>query len=208
MVKALILAAGEGQRLGYNKMLRPILGKPMIFWTLDNVCASGFNPQDIVVVVGYKAEIVKEQLLKYNAKLNVVENPNYQDEMFSSIKAGIWFLPEDIGNILIVLGDQPLVKASSIKAILLKCKPTKVVQPVYKGKRCHPLLIPEPIIRAIRTASLNYTLKDFMPNPEERVLVPLDDEGLILDIDTPDDLKKAETILKIRLQEADAGLLH
>jgi len=189
-------------------MLRPILGKPMMFWTLDAICASGFNPQDVIVVIGYKVDLMRSWLKKHDSRLNIVENPNYKNEMFSSIKAGIHHLPEGTRNVLIVLGDQPLVKPETIKAILLKQNPLKVVQPVYKDKRYHPLLIPEPMIEAIRCAPLNYTLKDMMPPPEERILVPVDDEGVALDVDTPDDLKKAESILKIRLQEADEGLAH
>ncbi|KRT34946.1 nucleotidyltransferase family protein [Acetomicrobium hydrogeniformans] len=204
MIKAILLAAGEGRRLGYEKMSRPILGKPIIFWTLDLIRASGFDPKDIVVVIGYDGDKLKKELSKYGVRLNIVENPDFRKEMFSSIKTGILSLSKDIENVLIVLGDQPLVKPATIKAILSERHPLKVVQPVFNGKRSHPILIPKPIVETIHSASFDHTLKDLMPPPEERILVPVDDEGVCIDIDTFEDLKLAESILKIRHQEADA----
>ena len=112
-------------------MLRPILGKPMIFWTLNVVRASGFSPQDVIVVIGYNVDLMRSWLQKYDSRLNIVENPNYKNEMFSSIKAGIYHLPEDTRNVLIVL-EISSSKPETIKAILRDAKSIKVVQPVYK----------------------------------------------------------------------------
>jgi len=199
-MKALLLAAGEGRRLNYHKMLRSIGGRPMIFWTLDSLMVAGFQPKDVIVVIGYNSDRIEGVLKSYDACLNVVKNPDYKNEMFSSIKTGISFVPESCSHVLIVLGDQPLVKPETIKTILEKGNPLKVVQPTYSGKRYHPLLIPRSLIEAIRKAPINFTLKDLMPPPEERILIPVDDEGVALDVDTPDDLKRAETLLMTRLK--------
>ncbi|HOP87447.1 MAG TPA: nucleotidyltransferase family protein, partial [Acetomicrobium flavidum] len=64
----------------------------------------------------------------------------------------------------------------------------------------HPLLIPRSLIEAIRRAPINFTLKDLMPPPEDRILISVDDEGVALDVDTPDDLQRAEILLKARLK--------
>jgi len=199
-MKALLLAAGEGRRLNYHKMLRSISGRPMIYWTLDSLMAAGFQPKDVIVVIGYNSDRIEGVLKSYDACLNVVKNLDYKNEMFSSIKIGISFVPESCSHVLIVLGDQPLVKPETIKRILEKSNPLKVVQPTYNGKRYHPLLIPRSLIEAIRRAPVNSTLKNIMPPPEERILIAVDDEGVALDIDTPDDLKRAETLLMARLK--------
>lgn len=199
-MKALLLAAGEGRRLGYHKMLRSIAGRSMIFWTLDSLTAAGFLPKDIIVVIGYNSSQTEGILKSYDASLNVVKNPDYKNEMFSSIKTGISFVPESCNHVLIALGDQPLVKPETIKAILEKGNPLKVVQPTYNGKRYHPLLIPRSLIEAIRRAPIHFTLKDLMPPPEDRILISVDDEGVALDVDTPDDLQRAEILLKARLK--------
>lgn len=58
-MKALILAAGRGNRINefsenQNKCMIPFRGKPMIEHTLKRASATGLN--EIIVVVGYKAE--------------------------------------------------------------------------------------------------------------------------------------------------------
>jgi len=61
-VKALVLAAGRGHRLGdwteaRNKCLIPVRGRPLIQYALD---AAAREVDEIVVVVGYRAEAVVE----------------------------------------------------------------------------------------------------------------------------------------------------
>lgn len=58
-MKALVLAAGRGKRLGgrteaHNKCMLPLLGKPLIQYSMDNAARAGVS--EIVVVVGYRAE--------------------------------------------------------------------------------------------------------------------------------------------------------
>jgi NDP-sugar pyrophosphorylase family protein len=58
-MKALILAAGRGSRLGeqtedHNKCMLLMLGKPLIQYSLENAARAGVS--EIIVVVGYRAE--------------------------------------------------------------------------------------------------------------------------------------------------------
>jgi dTDP-glucose pyrophosphorylase len=58
-VKALILAAGRGRRLGsqsveHNKCMLPMFGRPLIEYSLENAVRAGVD--EIVIVVGYRAE--------------------------------------------------------------------------------------------------------------------------------------------------------
>jgi len=64
-LKGLILAAGEGSRLrpftfSRSKHLIPLLGKPMIWYAIDDLVSSGVN--DISIVVGYFGDFIKEAL--------------------------------------------------------------------------------------------------------------------------------------------------
>lgn len=60
-MKALVLAAGRGSRLGertdeHNKCMLPMFGKPLVQYSLENAVRAGVS--EIVVVVGYRAEDV------------------------------------------------------------------------------------------------------------------------------------------------------
>lgn len=58
-LKALVLAGGRGKRLedhslAANKCMLPLLGKPLVQYSLENAVAAGVDT--IVIVVGYRAE--------------------------------------------------------------------------------------------------------------------------------------------------------
>lgn len=60
-MKALVLAAGRGSRLGsetddHNKCMRQLFGKPLVHYSLENAVRAGV--EEIVVVVGYRAETI------------------------------------------------------------------------------------------------------------------------------------------------------
>ena len=59
---AVVLAAGRGTRMKSDlpKVLFPALGRPMLHWVLDSLEQAGIHSS--VVVVGYRAELVKEEL--------------------------------------------------------------------------------------------------------------------------------------------------
>ena len=83
-MKALILAAGLGSRLkNYTsklpKCLLKINDKPILEYQLDALLTNGIT--DVIIVVGYKSELVKKFILSYKniEKLNVrlIKNKDY-----------------------------------------------------------------------------------------------------------------------------------
>ena len=59
---AIVLAAGKGTRMESDlpKVLVPVCGRPMIRYVIDALRAA--NIERIVVVVGYKANLVEQEL--------------------------------------------------------------------------------------------------------------------------------------------------
>jgi len=78
-LKGLVLVAGEGSRLrpftfSRPKHLIPLLGKPMIWYSINDLIASGID--DIGIVVGYFRDLIREVLgdgSKFGAKLTYIE---------------------------------------------------------------------------------------------------------------------------------------
>jgi choline kinase len=63
-VRAIIIGAGRGSRLGENtdeipKTLVPVLGRPMLDWILDALGSAGIARKDIVFVCGYAEDVVR-----------------------------------------------------------------------------------------------------------------------------------------------------
>lgn len=113
---AIILAAGKGTRMKSElpKVLVPVLGRPMIRYVLDAVREAGVSRT--VVVVGYKSELVREELSD-EAGIEFVE----QAEQLGTGHAVMMCraaLAEHDGGVLVLAGDSPLTQASSLKRLM------------------------------------------------------------------------------------------
>jgi choline kinase len=80
-MKAVILAAGYGSRLGNHtrdvpKALLSIGGRPILDYTLEIL--SKHRVKDVVIVTGYKAHKIEHFVKKYNLNFNFVHNSHYR----------------------------------------------------------------------------------------------------------------------------------
>ena len=102
-MNGLILAAGKGSRLmpmtnEIPKALVKLKGKPLIFWTLDHMIDCGIKR--IGIVVGYKAEILIDEISKYYSNFDIVfiKNDEYatSNNMVSLYKAREFFTEDTL----------------------------------------------------------------------------------------------------------------
>lgn len=113
---AVILAAGKSTRMKSElpKVLHPILGRPMIEYVLD--AARAASCQKIVVIVGHKAEEVKSALSDHTDvefALQAEQNGTGHAVMMCADK-----LADHDGPVLVLAGDTPLLKGSSLSRLL------------------------------------------------------------------------------------------
>ncbi len=64
---AIVLAAGKGTRMKSDlpKVLFPVCGRPMVEFVLEALAQVGVRR--VVVVVGYRADLVREELMNWQA---------------------------------------------------------------------------------------------------------------------------------------------
>src|SRR3954471_22368701 len=103
---AVVLAAGMGTRMKSDlpKVLVPMLGRPMIEFVLDALAAA--NIQRVVVVVGYRADDVK-QLLAGRPGIEFA----LQAERLGTghaVKMAQPLLAGHRGPVIVVAGDSPM----------------------------------------------------------------------------------------------------
>ncbi len=124
-----------------------------------------------------------------------IENPLAERGMFSSIQcAAHWkgWKPE-ISVYAIALGDQPHLRTDRLRSLLgfYAEHPDAVCQPEFEGHARHPVLLPRRIFENLKQTDAD-TLKDFLKHlPGSSVQYPINDPGLSLDLDTPEDYKEA-----------------
>jgi bifunctional UDP-N-acetylglucosamine pyrophosphorylase / glucosamine-1-phosphate N-acetyltransferase len=108
-----ILAAGKGRRMGdidLPKVLFPLHGKPLIFPLLEQVSKLSTHPA--VIVVGFKrGEVMKVLGPRYTYA--------FQKEQLGTAHA-VWCAKPKINskNILVLNGDMPFMKASSMEKLI------------------------------------------------------------------------------------------
>lgn len=114
-LKAVILAAGKGTRMKSElpKVIHQALGKPMVQYSIDAAIEAGAVPADICLVVGHKAEMVKEV---------IGDSVTYviQEEQLGTghaVKCARDFIGND-GMTMVLCGDTPLITGKTLKRLI------------------------------------------------------------------------------------------
>jgi bifunctional UDP-N-acetylglucosamine pyrophosphorylase/glucosamine-1-phosphate N-acetyltransferase/UDP-N-acetylglucosamine pyrophosphorylase len=133
---AIVLAAGKGTRMKSDlpKVLLPVAGRPMIDYVLEALAAGGV--ERIVVVVGYRGELVRQHLAG-RPGLTFVE----QREQLGTGHAVMCCretLADHVGPVLIVTGDSPLMQITSIQALLAEFEHSRPACLLGTARRSDP----------------------------------------------------------------------
>ncbi len=177
-VEGVILAAGLSTRSGRFKMMLPLGDKTVIEATVE-----GMSPfvDKVIVVLGWQAERLRG-LLQRRPNLELVDNAQYREGMFSSVRAGIARV--SAARFFLVPGDQPLI-APQVYAQLLSVHDAVVI-PTYRGRKGHPVLLRRALIPEILAMPAEATLRDAIERTGYTT-VEVGDEGILLDLDTAED---------------------
>lgn len=193
-VAAVVLAAGQSQRMGpANKLLELLDGQPLVTRVVDTLLATAARP--IVVVTGHEADRVRAALSGRDVQF--CHNPDYADGMSTSLCAGIAVLGSEIDGALICLGDMPRVRPAHIEALLGAFDPADgraVVVPMHKGRRGNPVLWAARLFPELRTLTGDVGARALLQRHAQVLCtVPMDDDGVLIDVDTAEALRALKT---------------
>jgi CTP:molybdopterin cytidylyltransferase MocA len=169
--------------MGRPKQLLPVNGTPAIKRCLASVLAAGLS--DIVVVTGAHGDQVESVIA--DLPVRVVRNERPESEMVESVRIGLRQAPSGSSSFLLCLADHPLVKPDTLRTLLRhhEAAPGSIIIPRYGGRRGHPCLFPRLLIEEVFSGM---TLREVIQRHADRIrLVNVDDEGVVLDMDTPED---------------------
>ncbi|MBE7365943.1 nucleotidyltransferase family protein [Ramlibacter pallidus] len=170
----LVLASGRGERFRASggqgsKLHAPLAGRTVIEHTLAAVQASG---------------------LPFH-----VEDGGHPG-MGDSIAAAVQATP-DAGGWLVLPADLPLVRPESLRAVAEALERASVVVPVYRGTRGHPVAFAREHGDALQ-ALAGADGAAAIVRGSLALRLELDDPGIVTDIDTVEDLARAERLLATR----------
>jgi molybdenum cofactor cytidylyltransferase len=187
-VVAVVPAAGASSRFGSSKLVATIDGETLLDRTLRSLFGGGVARVVVVVAADPAFEYV-ERLR--DPRVRVVVNPEPWRGMFSSIRIGVEAaLPAS--RVVILPADMPFVLTKTVSRILAEdARVDRILVARYRGRRGHPLVLPERVARAIVSSPGNRTLSDAIARLDEaRVEFDTDDPGVLRDVDVPDDLSR------------------
>ena len=185
-----VLAAGFSRRYGEgNKLHQALNGRPVLAWTFDSL----FHLRATTAIAVVAPDDALAKSLALNAGFTPVPNPARATGMGGSIACGVQALSNEVDAVLIALGDMPRVAHSSLQALLAAFSTRdQIVVPCCDGRRGHPVLFGVHHFSALRALDGDTGAREILKQHAALVReVPVNDPGVLLDVDTPQDLAGA-----------------
>lgn len=186
LIQPLLLAAGASRRFGAQKLLHPLAdGTPLVLRAVRNLQQGAGRPLVIIgEAAGPLAGLLEQQGIRYTVCMDAGLGMGHSLAHGAALtsKADGW---------LIALGDMPAIRPQTIASVRRAMEAgMDLAAPFYRGQRGHPVGIGErfrydlEILQGDRGAGA--LLKR---HAEDLTMIPCDDPGTLLDIDTQDDLR-------------------
>jgi molybdenum cofactor cytidylyltransferase len=195
MIPALVLAAGRSARMGRAKAALPLGNQTFLSRIVATFLDAGVD--DVVVVVGHEAEVILQSFAASGLPARFVVNPEFDRGQLSSLQAGLAVIDRPgVVAALVTLVDVPLVRGSTVRAVLERYRRTHapIVRPTSGDRHGHPFLLARSLFGALRVADPAIGAKPIVrANASLAGNVDVEDEGAFTDIDTPEDYQKIRT---------------
>jgi len=192
MTVAIILAAGESTRMGSPKaLLHDPDGRTFAARLVRTFAAAGIA--DIVVVTGSQHDAIADAIAADNppAYPTILTNPNPSRGQLSSLWIALDAVRRPgLESILMTPVDIPMIRPSTIQRVIAQWKQTRavIVRPVVGTRHGHPVLFDRAVFDDLRRAPLTEGARAVVhARAKDVVNVPVDDEGCLVDVDTPGD---------------------
>lgn len=182
-VAVVVLAAGQSSRFGNQKMSHFIGNGKTILRTGIEQYQKVFS--HITVVISNDAN-VKREMAKLKVNVVVLNDPT--KGMSQSLIAGIQS-QANADAWLIALGDMPYIKTQTLTELVDPSTRNNIVVPVCSGRRGNPVIFGCDFQKGLLSLQGDVGAKKLLNSNQLSLLeVPVDDIGVLHDIDHPEDV--------------------
>ncbi|HIT06579.1 MAG TPA: putative selenium-dependent hydroxylase accessory protein YqeC [Candidatus Scybalocola faecipullorum] len=201
-IAAVVLASGYARRMGANKLMIPVMGKPMIAHVFEALATVSFSKKTVVTNQASIGALAK----KYG--IDTVFNHHADEGQSRSVVLGTAACMRQehgeggkhIDGLMFFPGDMPLVTPDLIRKLMTAFAAAgkeKIIVPVYLGsdqktyRRGSPVIFPAAFSEALMQLSGDSGGRQILKKYPEKVYeVPVGDGRLGTDIDSSEDLIK------------------
>jgi len=210
---SIILAAGEGSRIGRCKASLPFgpNGETLLSHLISVYLSSEVN--DIFVITGNWKEETITAARNFTFMVKFANNDNPEKGMFSSVCKGVSLLGNNIKYFFVHPVDIPLVKRETIQkmkdAMLNSESNDAWMVPKCKNEEGHPVIISSLLIPELLNWNGEHGLQGFLSSRNDnKKIVHVNDEGTIFDIDHQEDYLKFSEFIAFECKLAMAASLN
>ncbi len=194
-VALVALAAGRSARMGSPKALVEFEGRPLLEHLLAPALLRGFG--DLVVVLGHHAEAVRPFVDRLGYRH--VVNPDPDRGRTGSVQVGLKALRPAVRAVFVQGVDCPMILPETYLALAAALGSGDVAIPSFRGKHGHPPLLCAAVIPRILAARPDEPLRDLLrAGHGECRFVEIDDPGVLVNIDRPEDLASLAAVVDAR----------
>jgi molybdenum cofactor cytidylyltransferase len=177
---AIVLAAGKGSRFGGGKLAAELDGLPLLDHALQAALAS---PAQRVIVVSHPGTHLPADP---RFSLVALESAALSDSLRAGLAAA-----GAVDAAYIFLGDMPLVPHNTAVRLRAAIGDALAALPEWRGKPGHPVLLTRRGFALADSLVGDEGLGRALRGRDDVVRMPVEDEGVIIDIDRPEDLAAA-----------------
>jgi molybdenum cofactor cytidylyltransferase len=193
-----VLAAGLSRRMGAFKPLLEIAGRTVLAWAVGTLRDGGID--GVTVVVGHRADELRPEVARLGAA--AVLNPDYEQGMYTSVRAGAAALPRACDAFFLLPCDIPAAGSRTVR-LLAEARAAggdaAATIPSHGGRRGHPPLISTRLVPEILGDEPPEGLRSILQRHAGDVrTVDVAEPGVLLDLDRPGDVPGIEALLRGR----------
>jgi molybdenum cofactor cytidylyltransferase len=190
MISGVVLAAGRAQRLGQEKLLLPLRGKPVLQWVLESALASDL---DEIVCVTRELASARRQLNLSDERLFWLTNYAADRGQSTSVISGLWATNPKSEGVMFLVGDQPLIRKEVINSLIEKFRAGSawIVAPSFNREPRNPVLFRRNLFPELLQLSGDRGGRVLIEKHRHKTaLVEWKDEIPFLDIDVHEDYER------------------
>ncbi len=190
VVAAVVPCAGDSRRMGTPKALLDAGGRSFLAAVVGSLVAGGCDPVVVVLREGMDDE---ERRAKAAGAIPVV-NPEPGDGPIASLRLGLALLEGAAEGVAYLPVDHPRVRPETVQRLVstFLAGSAPLVLPVHDGSRGHPVIFRRTVFSELRDTGLEGGARTVVhAHLDEAELVEVDDAGVLLDVDTPEEYRAA-----------------
>lgn len=187
-VVGIVLAGGTSSRFGEaNKLLADLEGEPLVRYATRTLLRAELAA--VIAVVGYDAEAVRTALADMDVR--IVRNPDYEEGLSTTVAAGIRAVG-DADAVVFLPGDMPAVNPATVTHLIdaYRSGLGTALAAAYDGQRGNPVLFDRDYFDELRAVKGDMGGRPVLIESDDSALINVDDPGVVVDIDTLEDLRE------------------